>query len=76
MKTYEMSFPLRHPIVITPDHGFEKRRNRILAFNHPWIGLYRKTEALFLNLKAGNYKRIKSKFREYAKKITGKYSEK
>ena len=76
MKTYEMNFPLRHPITVTPDYGFEKRRNRILAFNHPWVRLYRKAEALFLNLKAGNYKRVKSKLQEYAKKITGRYSEK
>ncbi len=38
---YEIEFPLRHPAYIIPDMEFAKKRNRILAYGHPFIRKYR-----------------------------------
>ncbi len=44
MKTYEYTFPLRHPRYITSDKKYEKRVLRILARNNPIVFFYRKCE--------------------------------
>ena len=75
MKTYEIKSPLKHPKYVVADLEYEKRRNRILAFNNPWVRRYRRLEALFLNLKAGNFNRIKNKFKYYVNAKLGKYRE-
>lgn len=36
MKTYEIKFPLKHAKYIMPDTEYEKKRNEIMAYNHPW----------------------------------------
>ena len=76
MKTYEMTFPLTHPHYVIADLEYERKRNRILAFNHPIVKAYRKCESLILNIKAGNMQRIYSKFSTIRKRIAGEYKEK
>ena len=75
MKTYEYKKPLKHPAYVFPDLEYERRRNRILGFNHPWVRRFRRIESLALNLKAGNFKRIKGKLKSQFKKTLGKFEE-
>lgn len=51
MQTYELEFPLKHPDYVIPDLEYEKRRNRIMVLDHPWIGAWRKIERASLILK-------------------------
>jgi len=55
MKTYEMAFPMKHPICVMPDIEYEKRRNRIMAYNMPLVSLYRSFEAKLILLKRGEF---------------------
>lgn len=75
MKRYEYNFPLKAPEYVVADLDYEKRRNRVLAFNHPMIRKFRRLESLFLNIKHGNLGIIKTKSINVLKKITGKYHE-
>lgn len=62
MKTYEMEFPMKHPDYVIPDVEYEKKRNRIMAYNYPFIGFCRKIESTFLAAKNGVlWRRIKKK---------------
>ena len=76
MQTYEYEKPLKHPDYIVADLEYENRRNRVLAFNHPWIRRFRRAESLVLNIKAGNYKRIKNNVITQFKMYFGKFEEK
>lgn len=51
MKTYELSFPLKHPKYVMPDINYEKKRNRIMGINHPFVQMWRKAERAFLILR-------------------------
>lgn len=53
MKTYEMRFPMKHPICVMPDVEYEYHRNRIMAYNMPIISYLRKWEVRFILLKHG-----------------------
>lgn len=53
MQTYEMDFPIKHPKYVIPDIDYEKKRNRIMAYNRPMVLLYRRLEVLFIRLLAG-----------------------
>jgi hypothetical protein len=44
MKTYEYTFPLKHPSYLVADKKFEKKVLRIVARNYPFIVFYRKCE--------------------------------
>lgn len=76
METFEYDKPLKHPDYVVADIEYENRRNRILAFNHPWIRRFRRVEALVLNLKTGNYKRIKNKIASQIESGFGRFEEK
>ena len=52
-KTYELEFPLQHPSYVIPDVNYEKKRNRIMAYNCPWIKFSRKIESIVLALLNG-----------------------
>ena len=43
-KTYELDFPLKHPACLIPDEEYERKRNWILANNHPLIAQKRRIE--------------------------------
>lgn len=56
MKTYEIEFPLKHAKYVIPDVEYEKRRNKIMAYNYPWISKMYWLEQLFLKIKYGYWK--------------------
>ena len=39
--THEITFPMKHPLCIIPDHEYAQKRNRILAYGHPLVRKYR-----------------------------------
>lgn len=53
MKTYELKFPLKHPKYVIPDIEYEKKRNRIMAYNYPLISFYRRIERIVLKIVNG-----------------------
>ena len=65
MRTYELDFPLKHADYVIPDIEYEKKRNRIMAYNHPFINFCRKIETGTIKLLKGDLqflvKRIKRK---------------
>lgn len=58
MKTYELDFPLKHNEYVIPDVEYEKKRNRILAYNYPLINTYRKSVQLVKKIFKGEFKKI------------------
>ena len=56
MKTYELSFPLRHAKYVLPDVTYEKKRNQILAYNCPWRSKLRGLEHIVLQIRHGKIK--------------------
>ena len=60
-ETYEVDFPLKHAEYIIPDIEYEKRRNRIMAYNHPFLFWFRKIESFLLMIRYGKFKRALTK---------------
>ena len=54
MDTYELEFPLKHPEYVMPDIEYEKRRNRIMAYNYPLVSAYRRVERVVLKIVNGD----------------------
>ena len=52
MRTYEIEFPLKHPGFIIPDVEYEKRRNRIMAYNMPILQKIRLIEGTWARIHA------------------------
>lgn len=69
MKTYEITFPLKHANYVIPDIEYEKKRNRIMGYNNTIIKMHRTIELIWLKLKSGNFDYIKTKM---IKKLTRK----
>lgn len=69
MPTYEVEFPLKHAKYVIPDAEYEKKRNRILAYNCPLVSFYRQLEKIFYSLTNGN---IQYLFKKLKKKIRGR----
>ncbi len=72
MQTYEMSFPMKHAEYVIPDIEYEKKRNRIMAYNvNIFIRGWRAVERIFLKMKAGDilylFKAIKKKLKRNTK---------
>lgn len=63
MKTYEISFPLKHPQFIIPDEAYEKKRNLIVGRNHPGLAIIRKIQRGLYVLKDGDIKYLWNKIR-------------
>lgn len=76
MKVYDIDFPLKHPTFMIEDLEYERQRNKILAYNKPFVKLWRKLETLFYNLRAGNFDIVLLKAKEYYYGYLGKYKEK
>lgn len=68
MKTYELQFPLKHPDYVIPDETYEKKRNWIMALDHPLLSLSRHAERAFLLLKHGQGDRLLSMIRHMKEK--------
>ena len=58
METYEIDFPLKHNDFIIPDVAYEKKRNRIVGHNHPFVSFYRKCVRAFKIFMHGDLKRL------------------
>lgn len=58
MKIHEIEFPLKHAKYVIPDVEYEKKRNMILAYNHPLrLKLYM-IERIWLKCWYGDYKDV------------------
>lgn len=58
MPVYEMQFPMKHAQYVIPDVEYEKRRDRIMAYNMPIIGWIRRVERSLLLIKKGKYENL------------------
>ncbi|MGN0419544.1 MAG: hypothetical protein ACI4E4_03725 [Acetatifactor sp.] len=65
MKTYEIQFPLNHPDYVIPDIEYEKKRNQIMAYNHPVIKCLRILERCCIAIK---YRELGSLIKSLIKK--------
>ena len=68
MKTYEMDFPIKHPVAVFPDYYHEDRVYRIMGFGHPVIARYRKMASFIRQIYYGDGKIVLKKI---VKKIKG-----
>ncbi len=60
MPSYDVTFPLRHPPYVIEDIEFLDRQYRIMALGkYSWVKVFRSIEELMLNLRYGNFSRIK-----------------
>jgi hypothetical protein len=64
MKTYELEFPLKEMEYVLPDIVYEKKRNRIIAYNHPLISLYRKMVRAILAIRYGRWLQLSRKIKK------------
>lgn len=58
MPRYELDFPLKHPRYVIEDVAYQKRRYKVMGWNHPWTKIAYSLEELWINLRKGNFKRI------------------
>lgn len=68
METYELEFPLKHPKYVIPDIKYEKKRNRIMAYNYPLVSAYRRVERAFLKIVNGDTEYVIKKILSRIKK--------
>lgn len=61
METYELNEPINHPRNVFPDLNYEKKRNRVLAYNMPLRTFARKVERQILLIR---YRGLKVFFRQ------------
>ena len=72
MQRHELSFPLKHPQYVIENVGYKHRMFRIMGWGHPWLKIGRSIEELFINLRKGNFKRIKEAMVNRMRKLCGK----
>ena len=63
MKTYDVSFPLKHPKYLVPDYDYVEELNKIGGIGHPFLLYGRKMGYVFKCLIYGEGKRIFKKLR-------------
>ncbi len=56
----EMRFPLVHPADVVDHVAYRRRVYRVMAWGHPWVKAWRSAEELCLNLRHGQWDRIRS----------------
>lgn len=61
MPLYEIIFPLKHPQYIFPDEFYDKERNKIMLYNHPFLHLISRIDRFFVLVKNKRFKYILSK---------------
>lgn len=59
MKTYEYSFPLKHPKYVVNDLNFKKKLDRLMGDGYPIVQFYRRVESLVYRMFGGDFKSIK-----------------
>ncbi len=72
MGHHELDFPLRHPRYVIENVKYKDRVFRIQGWGHPWIKIARSFEELWLNLRHGNFKRIRQAVAARFRKLTGR----
>ena len=72
MKRFETEFPLKHPKYVIENVEYKKRIYRIMGWGHPLIKIARSFEELFLNLRYGNFSRIRKAIKHRINKWIGK----
>lgn len=60
MGRHELAAPLRHPLYVVDHVAYRRRVYRIMAWGHPWVKLWRSVEELWLNLRHGDWGRIRT----------------
>ncbi len=75
-KTCEMEFPLKHPLYVIPDVEYEKQRNRVMAYNRPFLKAMRDIERALIKLKKGDVRYIVNKLKYRSAKRGGQKTEK
>lgn len=68
MKTYELSFPLKHPKYVIEDREYEEKVNRIMGVGHPLVQIWRKAERTFLILRYEGIDALAKKIRTVYKR--------
>ena len=74
MPTHDLRFPLRHPRYVIENVAYAQRVGRIMAWGHPCIKVMRSLEELWLNLRYGNFGRIREALVHRYRKTTGRYN--
>lgn len=64
MPIYELSFPLSHPQYVIPDIDYERKRNRIMAYNSPMISTARRWEGRIHRVKTYGLQYIGKKIKQ------------
>ena len=59
MTAHELDFPLRHPTRMVEDVAYRHRLYRTMGWGHPLLKASRSVEELLLNLRSGNFGRIR-----------------
>ena len=72
MGRHELQFPLRHPKYIIENVGYKDRMFRTMAWGHPWIKVKRSLEELCINLRHGDFKRIRQAVANRWRILTGR----
>ena len=71
MKRHELTFPLKHPNLVSENKAYLERLYKANAWNHPWIKVQNSIEELFLNLRYGNFSHIAQSLARRIRKWTG-----
>lgn len=72
MKTYQLEFPLKHARYVIPDIYYEKKRNKIMAYNCFFRDCFRKIEMMFLKLKYRDFQGLKQSIQRNIMEIQGR----
>ena len=57
-RVYSIEFPLKHPVYIIPDLTYERKRNKTLGYNCPFIELKMKLWKFFHMIKKGQFGKL------------------
>ena len=68
MKTYEIDFPIKHPVAVFPDYYHERNVYRIMGVGHPFMSLHRKISTIIRQIYYGDGKIM---FKKLIRKIKG-----
>ena len=72
MGHHELELPLRPPRYVIENVAYKKRMFRIQGWGHPWIKVGRSFEELWINLRRGNFSRIRKAIVARWRKLTGR----
>ncbi len=65
---YEMDFPLKYNDYVIPDYEYERKRNKLMLYNHPFLAFISKIKTLLLALVHFDFDFIFKKVKNKSKK--------